>query len=231
MFFLSVVFGFLFWFFNSRCRRKLCDLWRLFAFSEPEIVAVRTTVDVIRAGAAGDLQFLRQSGINNQWLWLLLGFKFCFFSSSNRAPKMKLFLPYILLFAFPTWSAGVDFQHVSQPAALSVFMKHPYSAEKAASIVKRSLPAWLSPAEPHRITRRSTEQGESCTALLGADTKLADNTHRVSYRPRSCYYSASSRLTIRRKSRCTEMPHQLVTLLRWCFSEEPLTLKSFNLAA
>ncbi|TWW56570.1 Sortilin Precursor [Takifugu flavidus] len=91
---------------------------------------------------------------------------------------MKLFLSYILLLSVPTWSAGVDFQHVSQPAARSVFMKHPYSAEKAASIVKRSLPAWLSPAEPHRITRRSTEQGESCRALQGADTKLADNTHR-----------------------------------------------------
>lgn len=204
-------------FLNRRCRRKLCDLWRLFAFSEPEIVAVRTTVDVIRAGAADDLQFLRQSGINKDSFRLLLGFKFSYFPHRTRAPKMKLFLSYILLVSVPTWSAGVDFQHVSQPAARSVFMKHPYSAEKAVSIVKRSLPAWLSPAEPHRITRRSTEQGESCRALQGADTKLADNTHRVSYRPRSCYYSASSRLTISRKSRCTEMPDQLVTLLRWCF--------------
>lgn len=51
-----------------------------FAFSEPEIVAVRTTVDVICGGAAGDLQFLRQSGINKDSFWLLLGFKFSFFS-------------------------------------------------------------------------------------------------------------------------------------------------------
>lgn len=42
-------------------------------FSEPEIVAVRTTVDVINAGAVGDLQFLRQSGIN-KLVWLI----FCF---------------------------------------------------------------------------------------------------------------------------------------------------------
>lgn len=53
---------------------------KVFAFSEPEIVAVRTTVDVIRAGAAGDLQFLRQSGINKDSFWLLLGFKLSFFS-------------------------------------------------------------------------------------------------------------------------------------------------------
>lgn len=130
---------------------------------------------------------------------------------------MKVFLPCILLFSVPTFSAGVDFQQMSQPAAGSVFMKHPYSVEKAARIVKRSLPAWLSPEETHRITKRSTEQGESCKALQGADTKLAGNTHRVSYRPRSCYYSAISRLTIsrkRRKSRCTERPEQLFTLLR-----------------
>lgn len=144
---------------------------------------------------------------------------------------MKLFLPCILLVSVSTLSAAVDFQQVSQPAAHSVFMKHPYSAEKAARIVKRSLPAWLSPAETHRISRRSTEQSESCKALQGADTKLAGNTHRVSYRLRSCYYSALSRLTTsreRRKSRCTERPDQLFTLLTcWaCFSlrdsDEPI---------
>lgn len=62
VFFLSIGFGF--WFFlNRRCGRKVCDLWRLSVFSEPEIVAVRTTVDVINAGAVSDLQFLRQSGV------------------------------------------------------------------------------------------------------------------------------------------------------------------------
>lgn len=127
--------------------------------------------------------------------------------SANRAPRMKLFLPCILLVSVSTLSAAVDFQQVSRPVTRSVFMKHPYSAEKAARIVKRSLPAWLSPKKTHRITRRSTDQGETCKALLGADTKLADNTHQVNYRPRSCYYSAFSRLTTsreRRKSRCTE---------------------------
>uniref|UniRef100_H3DCE8 Sortilin n=1 Tax=Tetraodon nigroviridis TaxID=99883 RepID=H3DCE8_TETNG len=41
----------------------------------------------------------------------------------------------------------------------------------------RSPSAGLSPAEAHRIARRSTEQGESCSGLLGADAKLAGNTH------------------------------------------------------
>lgn len=126
---------------------------------------------------------------------------------------MKLLLPWILLVSVPTLSAGVDFQQVSQRAARSVFTKHPYSAEKAARIVKRSLPAWLSPAETRRITRRSAELGESCSALQGADTKLAGNTHRVSYRPRSCYCSA----TISghgRESRCADRPDRLLSLLR-----------------
>lgn len=127
--------------------------------------------------------------------------------SANQGPRMKLLLPCILLVSASTLSAAVDFQQLSQPAARSVFTKPPHNAEKAERIVRRSLSTWLSPAETHRITRRSTEQGESCKALLGADTKLAGNTHQVSYRPRSCYYSAFSRLATsrgRREGRCIE---------------------------
>lgn len=189
-------------------------------FSEAEIVAVRTTIDVIRDRAVSDLQFLRNTRINRDSFWLVF-LVFFLLLPANRPPRMKLLLPCILLVSVPTLSAAVDFQQVSQPAARSDFMKQPYSPEKAVRIVKRSLPAWLSPAESHRI-KRSTEQGESCKALQGADTKLAGNTHRVSYRPRSCYYSAFSRLTTsrKRKSRCTERPDQLFTLLTWwaCFS-------------
>lgn len=80
MFFLSVVFGVFFLKppLQAETVRPLKAFF--FAFPEPEIVAVRTTVGVIRAGAAGDLQFLRQSGINKDSFWLLLGFKFSFFS-------------------------------------------------------------------------------------------------------------------------------------------------------
>ncbi|KAM3872372.1 sortilin 1b [Diretmus argenteus] len=59
----------------------------------------------------------------------------------------------------------------------SVFVRNP-TAEKA--VKKRSVPGWLLPAN-HRITRRSAEPGDSCSALQGSVTKLADNTHSYAF--------------------------------------------------
>ncbi|TKS77504.1 Sortilin Precursor [Collichthys lucidus] len=90
---------------------------------------------------------------------------------------MGLLLPGILLLSVSTLTAGLDFQQGSKPGQ-SVFVKRSYINEKAARIVKRSLPSWLSASSAqHRIRRRSTEQGDSCKTLQGYDTKLADNTH------------------------------------------------------
>ncbi|TMS16696.1 Sortilin [Larimichthys crocea] len=90
---------------------------------------------------------------------------------------MGLLLPSILLLSVFTLTAGLDFQQGSKPGQ-SVFVKHSYIEEKAAKIVKRSLPSWLAASSAqHRIKRRSTEQGDSCKTLQGYDTKLADNTH------------------------------------------------------
>lgn len=102
---------------------------------------------------------------------------------------MGLLLPSILLLSVFTLTAGLDFQQGSKPGQ-SVFVKHSYIEEKAAKIVKRSLPSWLAASSAqHRIKRRSTEQGDSCKTLQGYDTKLADNTHSVSYQLSSCYSS------------------------------------------
>ncbi|KAM8753841.1 sortilin 1b [Acanthopagrus schlegelii] len=94
---------------------------------------------------------------------------------------MGLLLPCILLLCVSTFSAGLDFQQGSKASGQSVFVRQSYVKEKAAKIVKRSLPAWLSPSAGHRIQRRSVPEGDSCKALQGYETKLADNTHRYTF--------------------------------------------------
>lgn len=88
----------------------------------------------------------------------------------------------ILLLAASTFTAGSDFLPGSEPSGRSVFVRRSGSGEgRAASIAKRSLPAWLAPSASHRIKRRSAEQGDSCQSLQGSDTKLAVNTHRYTF--------------------------------------------------
>ncbi|XP_070823594.1 sortilin 1b [Chaetodon trifascialis] len=94
---------------------------------------------------------------------------------------MGLLLHCILLLSVSTFTAGVDFQQGSQPFGQSVFVRRSLTEEKAAKIAKRSLPAWLSGSPNHKIKRRSTQQGDSCEALQGYGTKLADNTHRYTF--------------------------------------------------
>lgn len=108
---------------------------------------------------------------------------------------MGLLLPCVLLLSVSTFTAGSDFQLGPKPPGQSVFAKRSHIGERATRIVKRSLPAWLSASPSHRMKRRGAEQGDSCKALRGFETKLEDNTHRVSYRLRSCYSPA--RPTIR----------------------------------
>uniref|UniRef100_A0A3P8U071 Sortilin n=1 Tax=Amphiprion percula TaxID=161767 RepID=A0A3P8U071_AMPPE len=95
---------------------------------------------------------------------------------------MGLLLRGILLLAACTFTTGSDFLPGSKPSGQSVFVRRSGGSEgRAASIVKRSLPAWLAPSANHRIKRRSAEQGDSCQSLQGSDTKLADNTHRYTF--------------------------------------------------
>lgn len=97
----------------------------------------------------------------------------------------------VLLLSVSTFAAGVDFQSGYKPSGQSVFVKRSDTGEgKAAKNIRRSLPAWLAPSSPssshHNIKRRSTtdQSDSSCRALQEYGTKLADNTHRVSYLPR-----------------------------------------------
>ncbi|XP_042347441.1 sortilin 1b [Plectropomus leopardus] len=94
---------------------------------------------------------------------------------------MGLWLRCILLLWLFTFTAGLDFQQRSKPLGQSLFSKQSNIEAKAANIVKRSLPAWLSASLNHKRRRRSTEQGDSCKAVQGSDTKLTGNTHRYSF--------------------------------------------------
>ncbi|XP_054464540.1 sortilin 1b [Anoplopoma fimbria] len=93
---------------------------------------------------------------------------------------MGLLLRSILLLSLTTFAACIDFQQGSKPFAQS-FLRRSNIEEKAANIIKRSLPAWLSASPKHEIKRRSAEQGDTCKALQGYDTKLADNTHSYTF--------------------------------------------------
>ncbi|XP_076596136.1 sortilin 1b [Chaetodon auriga] len=94
---------------------------------------------------------------------------------------MGLLLHCILLLSVSTFTAGVDFQQGSQPFGQSVFVRRSHTEEKAAKIAKRSPSSWLPGSPSHKIKRRSTQPGDSCEALQGYDTKLADNTHRYTF--------------------------------------------------
>lgn len=111
-----------------------------------------------------------------------------FFLPVTLAPRMRLLLlPCLLLLSVPTFTAGEDFLQGAEALGQSRFVKRSFIEEKAAKIAKRSLPAWLAASSKHRIKRRSVEQGDTCHALQGFETKLAGNTHNVSYPVRSCY--------------------------------------------
>ncbi|TDH10634.1 hypothetical protein EPR50_G00077460 [Perca flavescens] len=90
---------------------------------------------------------------------------------------MGLLLHCVLLLSVSTFTAGLDVQQGSKPFGQSLFLKNSNIGKRAANIVKRSLPAWLAASPGHKIKRSITKQGDSCEALQGSDTKLADNTH------------------------------------------------------
>ncbi|KAK5863465.1 hypothetical protein PBY51_000494 [Eleginops maclovinus] len=94
---------------------------------------------------------------------------------------MGLLLRCALLLSVFTFTAGLHFKLESKPSGQSLLLRHSNIKEKAANIVKRSLPEWLSASPIHKIKRRSTEQGDSCKAIKGYDTKLADNTHSYTF--------------------------------------------------
>ncbi|XP_076022393.1 sortilin-like [Genypterus blacodes] len=93
---------------------------------------------------------------------------------------MGLLLHCVVLLSASTLTAGFDFEQRSESHSRTIFVRNVKSEEKAAKIVKRSLPAWLSGASTHthKIHRRSAELGDSCKALQGYEAKLAANTHR-----------------------------------------------------
>uniref|UniRef100_A0A1A8M547 Sortilin n=1 Tax=Nothobranchius pienaari TaxID=704102 RepID=A0A1A8M547_9TELE len=81
----------------------------------------------------------------------------------------------LLLVSVCTFSTGLDFQRELKPLGLSVFERR---TERAAKIVKRSLPSsWLAASPNHKIQRRSSDSGESCQQHQGYKPKLDDNTH------------------------------------------------------
>ncbi|XP_034000800.1 sortilin 1b [Trematomus bernacchii] len=94
---------------------------------------------------------------------------------------MGLLLRGALLLSVFTFAAGLDSRLESNPFGQSLFARHSNIKAQAANIVKRALPAWLAASPIHKIQRRSTEQGDSCKAIKGADTKLAENTHSYTF--------------------------------------------------
>lgn len=133
--------------------------------------------------------------------------------------RMGLFRHCVLLLFVSTYTVAFDFHRESKRSGQSVFVKRLNIEEKAAKIVKRSLPAWLAASPNHKIKRRSTEQGDSCKAVEGHDTKLADNTHSVSYQLKSCYTSLVWQVNELREdgaqvlNRCTNRPNELWSVL------------------
>lgn len=120
---------------------------------------------------------------------------------------MRVLLPCVfLLLLLSTFAAAVDFQPRSKSLGQLVFSRRSYTDESVSAKVKRSLPAWLSSANRHRIQRRSAEAGASCRALQGFETKLTLNTHRVGDR--------ASRAHV------TTPPHTSVGLGWWRVSRE-----------
>lgn len=138
---------------------------------------------------------------------------YCFaaFLSTTTTTRMRFLLPCVLLLS--TFAAGLDFQRGSQTHRQPVFSKRSHIGKTAAKIAKRSLPSWLSPSASHRIKRRSVETGAVCKAHQGFETKLGENTHRVSYRARAPvtpHTSASDVCPGKRRCRAgADRPNQL----------------------
>ena len=98
---------------------------------------------------------------------------------------MGILVHCVLLLLFNV-SFGLDVSRRTANNGQTVFRKSP-GLDKGSYIEKRSVPAWLAPAK-HMRSRRSTDQGSTCKALQGYDTKLSENTHSVSLPLRSGYY-------------------------------------------
>uniref|UniRef100_A0A1A7XVQ6 Sortilin n=1 Tax=Iconisemion striatum TaxID=60296 RepID=A0A1A7XVQ6_9TELE len=80
----------------------------------------------------------------------------------------------LVLFSVCTFSSALDFQRELKPLGLSVFERR---TERAAKIVKRSLPSsWLAASPKHKIQRRSSGDSEE-TCQQHQIEKLKDNTH------------------------------------------------------
>ena len=92
---------------------------------------------------------------------------------------------YCVLFLFFTFAVALDVRQERRNLRQPVFWRNS-DTDKGLRISKRSLPGWLAPTIQHTINRRSADQGDTCEALQGYETKLAANTHSVSYHRRSC---------------------------------------------
>lgn len=145
-----------------------------------------------------------------------MSFLYCFaasFLSTTTTTRMRFLFPCVLLLS--TFAAGLDFQRGSQTRGQATFSSRSYIGETGVKIAKRSLPSWLSPSASHRIKRRSVETGATCKVHQGFETKLGENTHRVSYRARvpvTPHTSASDVCPGKMKRRCragADRPNQL----------------------
>ncbi|CAL8259157.1 unnamed protein product [Gadus morhua 'NCC'] len=83
---------------------------------------------------------------------------------------------YCVLFLFFTFAVALDVHLERRNLRHHVFVRNS-DMDKGFRISKRSLPAWLAPTKQHTINRRSADQGDTCEALQGYETKLAANTH------------------------------------------------------
>lgn len=70
---------------------------------------------------------------------------------------------------------GFDVQQRAAYNGQTVFRRS-RALEKSSNIEKRSVANWLSSSK-HTIRRRSADQGGTCKALQGYDSKLSENTH------------------------------------------------------
>lgn len=100
---------------------------------------------------------------------------------------MGLLLRGALLLSVVTFTAGLDFQQESRSGS-PAFRRRPRTTAEdpgpgpaAGRLVRRSAPAWLAPSAAHlRRSRRSADR-DSCLAVAGFESKLADNTHSCTF--------------------------------------------------
>nr|XP_019944759.1 PREDICTED: sortilin-like [Paralichthys olivaceus] len=81
----------------------------------------------------------------------------------------------VLLLSASLLAAGSDFLPRAETYGRARFARSP------ARLAERPPPVGLGAPPYHKIKRRSTEQGDSCKALQGYETKLAENTHRYTF--------------------------------------------------